>query len=77
MVGIYSMVHKVVSITADAAIESMFNDIKDYEDSIQMIAAEENMCDAIITYNKKDFEKSKLPVFTPDEMLDIWKRDNK
>ena len=77
MVGIYSMVHKVVPITADAAIESMFNDIKDYEDSIQMIAAQENMCDAIITYNKKDFAQSKLPVFTPEEMLDIWKKSNK
>ena len=76
MVGIYSMVHKVVPTTADAAIESMFNDVKDYEDSLQMIAAEEAMCDAIITFNKKDFELSKLPVFTPEEMLDIWKRNN-
>ena len=76
MVGIYSMVHKVVPTTAYAAIESMFNDVKDYEDSLQMIAAEEAMCDAIITFNKKDFELSKLPVFTPEEMLDIWKRNN-
>ena len=71
---VYSMVSKVVSTSADAAIESIYNDVKDYEDSLQMISAEEAMCDAIITYNKKDFDKSKLPVFTPEEMIDIWKR---
>jgi len=75
MVGIYSMVYKVISTTADAAIESLYNnDSRDYEDSLQMIAAEESMCDAIITFNTKDFECSKIPVFTPEEILDIWKK---
>lgn len=71
---IYSTVYKVVSTTADATIESIHNDVKDYEDSLQMVAAEEAMCDAIITFNKKDFTLSKVPVFTPEEMLEIWKR---
>ena len=71
---IYSTVYKVVSTTADATIESIHNDVEDYEDSLQMVAAEEAMCDAIITFNKKDFTLSKVPVFTPEEMLEIWKR---
>ena len=75
MVGLYSMVYKVVSTTADAAIESLYNDVKDYEDSLQIIAAEESMCDAIVTFNKKDFELSKVPVFTPEEMIDLLKID--
>ena len=74
LVAIYSMVYKVVSTSADAAIESLFNDAKDYEDSLQTIAAEEEMCDAIITFNKNDFKSSKVPVFTPQELLNIWKR---
>lgn len=76
LANIYSMVYKIVPTTADAIIESIYNDVKDYEDSLQIVAAEEAMCDAIITFNKKDFEQSKIPVFTPEEMLDIWRRSN-
>ena len=73
--NIYSTVYKVVSTTADAAIESIYNEVKDYEDSLQIVAAEESMCDAIVTFNKKDFELSKVPVFTPEEMIDLLKMD--
>ena len=73
--GIYSTVYKVISTTADAAIESIYNDVKDYEDSLQIVAAEESMCDAIVTFNKKDFEQSKVPVFTPEEMIGLMSRD--
>lgn len=75
LMRLYEMISKVVDTTADAAIESIYSENNDYEDSMQMIAAEEAMCDAIITFNKKDFEQSKLPVFTPEEMLDIWSRN--
>lgn len=74
---VYQMTSKVVSTSADAAIESIYSEAKDYEDSLQMITAEEAMCDAIITYNKKDFEKSNLPVFTPEEMNEIWLKENR
>ena len=73
--GIYSTVYKVISTTADAAIESIYNDVKDYEDSLQIVAAEESMCDAIVTFNKKDFEQSKVPVFTPEEIIGLLSRD--
>ena len=73
--GIYSTVYKVISTTADAAIESIYNDVKDYEDSLQIVAAEESMCDAIVTFNKKDFEQSKVPVFTPEEIIGLLSMD--
>ena len=73
--GIYSTVYKVISTTADAAIESIYNDVKDYEDSLQIVASEESMCDAIVTFNKKDFEQSKVPVFTPEEIIGLLSRD--
>ena len=75
LMRLHEMISKVVDTTADAAIESIYSENNDYEDSMQMITAEEAMCDAIITFNKKDFEQSKLPVFTPEEMLDIWSRN--
>ena len=74
---VYEMTSKVVNTSADAAIESIYNDVGDYEDSMQMIAAEEAMCDAIITFNKKDYSESRVPTFTPEEMLDIWSRSDK
>ena len=74
---VYQLVSKIVDTTADAAIESIYNDVGDYEDSMQMIAAEEAMCDAIITFNKKDYEKSKVPAFTPQEMIEIWEKQKR
>ena len=70
---IYSMTSKVLSTSADCAIESLYSDNPDYEDSLQMLAAEEAMLDAIVTFNKKDFSTSRIPVFTPSEICEYWK----
>ena len=77
LLQVYEMTSKVINTSADAVIESIYSEVKDYEDSLQMIAAEEAMCTAIITYNKKDFEKSKVPVFTPKEMCELWNKENR
>jgi predicted nucleic acid-binding protein len=50
-----------------AALESKFTD---FEDALQYFSAvNSNKIDAIITRNIKDFKKSGLPVFTPNEFL--------
>lgn len=77
LLQVYEMTSKIINTSADAAIESIYSNVKDYEDSLQMLAAEEAMCTAIITYNKKDFEQSRLPVFTPKEMCELWLKENK
>ena len=69
----YEMVSKVISTSADVAIESLFED-GDYEDLLQMNAAEEAMVDAIITFNKSDFKNSRIPILTPEEINSIWKK---
>ena len=74
---VYEMSSKVVSSSADAAIESIYSEASDYEDSMQMIVAEESMCDAIITLDKKGFKESKLPVFTPKEITEIWLKSSR
>ena len=49
------------------ALESKFTD---FEDALQYFSAvNSNKIDAIITRNIKDFKKSALPVFTPQEYL--------
>ena len=71
----YCMSSKVAPISADAAIESLYSENPDYEDSLQSIAAQESMCDAIITFNKKDYRDTRMPVFTPKEICKIWKEN--
>ncbi len=50
-----------------AALDSKFTD---FEDALQYFSAvNSNKIDAIITRNIKDFKKSALPIFTPQEYL--------
>ena len=67
--SVYCICTKVIGISADAAIDSLYSEIDDYEDSLLIDAAEEAMVDAIVTNNKKDYLKSKIPVFTPEEII--------
>lgn len=48
---------------------ALSSDFNDFEDAIQYYTALENKLNIIITRNKKDFKKSKLPVLTAKEYL--------
>ncbi len=43
--------------------------IEDFEDGLQYFSAIDEKCEAIITYNIKDFYFSKLPLFSPKDFL--------
>ena len=45
---------------------------KDFEDALQFQCAKQAACECIITRNKKDFNFSDLPVFTPKEFLNKY-----
>lgn len=66
----YQMSNKVLGISADSAIESLYND-GDYEDTLIINAAKENLMDAIVTNNTKDFRDKTMPCFTPQEIIKI------
>ena len=68
----YSICDKVIVISADAAIESLYSNINDYEDSLQIEAAKEALLDCIVTNNKKDYSNCGIPIFTPKEINVIW-----
>lgn len=71
---IYQMVTKVVSTSGDAAIDGLYSDITDYEDALQFRAADEAMCDAIVTFNVNDYKNANMPVFTPKQICSIWSK---
>lgn len=72
--AVYSMCSKVASTTNDSAIDSLYSDVDDFEDSLQIDTAREIMADAIITNNKVDFKKSRVPAYTSREIVDIWNK---
>jgi len=51
-------------------IETALNHgLKDFKDSIQLACANINQLDAIVTRDRKDFISSKLPIYSPTELL--------
>lgn len=63
----YEICSKVIDITADDSINSLFSEVKDYEDSLVLEAAKRTLVDAIITNNVKNFKNDEIPVITPKE----------
>ena len=55
-------------VVIDDAIKAQWNDM---EDCTQYYAAKREKADYIITRNTKDFSLSEIPVFTPDEFLNL------
>jgi predicted nucleic acid-binding protein len=58
--------------------EALESDFSDFEDAVQYYTAVHNGIDYIITRNPTDFKKSKIPVYTPKEFIEIMhiKKDN-
>jgi predicted nucleic acid-binding protein len=54
----------------DRALASSFSD---FEDAIQYYTAMSSEIDTIVTRNKTDFRSSKIPVYTAEEYLEIYR----
>ena len=65
LLAAYEMCTKVIGISADDAITSIYSDVDDYEDSLAIEAAKREMINIIVTNNIKDFSKSNFPCCTP------------
>lgn len=73
---VYSLCSKVIGISADDAIESIFSSMKDYEDSLIVEAAKREMMNLIVTNNIKDFKDCKFPVWTPKEFNEVIEKES-
>lgn len=65
IVRVLSLDEKIVGLSLND------NDFTNYEDALQYFTALENGVDVIITRNLKDFQKSKLPVMTAAQFLQV------
>lgn len=70
---LYEGIKKIVDISPDDVINAIFEERKDFEDSLLIEAAERAMVDAVITNNLRDFKNSQLPIFSPEEYLSYRK----
>jgi len=61
----------ILTLDEEILDEALYAEAPDFEDSIQYIASEKNEIDFIITRNKKDYKRSKIPVLTATEFLEI------
>jgi predicted nucleic acid-binding protein len=65
---------KILSVGQHEILEVIISDFLDLEDSIQHQTALNNTkIKGIITRNIKDFKKSKLPVYSPESFLSLFK----
>ena len=72
LINVYGKICKIVGITDDDAISALYED-GDYKDNLLVFTCQSNMCDAIVTNNKKHFINKGVCVFTPNEYLKIRK----
>ena len=59
----------VVGVDKTTIIDSLQSEFSDFEDAVQEFSAISADIDIIVTRNIKDFKKSKISVFTPDDFL--------
>ena len=59
----------VLSVSANDIQDAFQKKWKDFEDCVQITAAENNRLDCVITGNQKDFTKSRLTVWSPEECI--------
>jgi predicted nucleic acid-binding protein len=62
---------EIVDAPAQTANLAMDSEWPDFEDALPYFAAVHGQADCIITRNPSDFRKSKLPVYTPEEFLEL------
>ncbi|MBQ8956989.1 MAG: hypothetical protein IJ057_00585 [Bacteroidales bacterium] len=60
-----------MSLWISSASVAMSFEFTDFEDAMQYFSEKKWGADMIITRNKKDFQKSQLPVYEPKEYLEM------
>ena len=65
--GVYGIVNKVIPLTADDAINAVFDPGKDFEDTLLANSAESAGLQVIVSSNAKDFAPTNIRAFTLKE----------
>ncbi|MCD7763622.1 MAG: PIN domain-containing protein [Lachnospiraceae bacterium] len=66
----------ILDTSAEDVFHAISSDTSDFEDAVMIETAIRSGMDCIVTRNGKDYEKSKLTVYNPEEFLESLKEDN-
>lgn len=65
---LYTLFEIVDTFAADCKL-ALSSETADYEDAVMIETAKRIGADCIVTRNQKDYTKSKIPVYSPEEFL--------
>ena len=66
-----TQVFGIADTLAEDCIYALHSDMTDYEDAVMSETASRTGVDYIVTRNARDYTKSKIPVVTPGEFLEM------
>lgn len=61
--------------TADDVFHAISSDVSDFEDAVMIETAIRSRMDCIVTRNTKDYSKSSVPVYTPEQFIELLEHD--
>lgn len=63
----------MLGVDKNIIVKAIKSNLKDFEDAVQVSAAEYNEIEIIVTRNKSDFLDSGLEILTPKELIENLK----
>lgn len=69
------MVIGLLDTSAEDIFYAISSDTSDFEDAVMIETARRSGMDCIITRNQKDYGKSSVTVYSPEEFLRLWQDD--
>ncbi|MBR2702460.1 MAG: PIN domain-containing protein [Erysipelotrichaceae bacterium] len=66
----------LVDSTGENAVRALSSDVNDYEDALMIETAVSYEADGIVTRNLKDYRKSPIRIYSPEELLAVLAVDN-
>ncbi len=70
----FKVISNICELDEKIIEKGLNSDFSDYEDSLQYFSALRLECDILVTRNVKDFKGAQIPVMTPDEFLNSFKK---
>jgi predicted nucleic acid-binding protein len=66
---------EIANIDKQAILNALDSDFKDFEDALQNNAAQDMDIPIIITRNEIDFKKSKLIIYSPEQFIEVFLKE--
>ena len=63
----------ILDTSSGDCLRALHSDIKDFEDALMIETASSNKMDFIVTRNIKDYQNSTIPVYLPEDIINLTK----